>query len=60
MIDGRLVELAGRAVNWLHATAPLHPRAAEIRALADELFACIEGCHACGGSDPICQCENDE
>lgn len=58
-MDKRLVELAGQAVNWLHALAPLHSRDPEIRALADELFACIEGCHSCGGPAG-CQCENDE
>lgn len=60
MHDGKLVELAEQAVNWLHATAPLHPRAAEIRQLADELFACLKGCRSCGSKSPDCPCENDE
>lgn len=60
MSDRKLVELAGQAVNWLHAAASGHPRAAEIRRLADELFACLKGCHACGSPSPYCQCENDE
>lgn len=36
------LRLAGQAVNWLHAIAPLHKRAPEIRRLADDLFAEIE------------------
>lgn len=60
MYDDKLVELAGQAVDWLHATANLHSRAPEIRQLADELFACLKGCHSCGSTDPRCPCENDE
>lgn len=60
MIDEKLVELAGQAVNWLHAAAPGHPRASEIRKLADELFACLKGCRSCGRADPHCPCEKDE
>lgn len=60
MYDEKLVELARQAVNWLHATAPLHARAPEIRQLADELSACLKGCRSCGSKDPTCACENDE
>lgn len=31
-------KVAGLAVNWLHACAPLHARAPEIRDLADRLY----------------------
>jgi hypothetical protein len=39
---GDLKELSGQAVNWLHATAPLHSCAREIHQLADELCAKVK------------------
>jgi hypothetical protein len=36
-------QLLSAAGQWLHATAPLHPRAPEIRELADKIFEEIKG-----------------
>ena len=60
MDDAELVELSEQAVNWLRTLAPLAKYdAARVLKLADELSACIKGCHACGGPRP-CHCTNDE
>jgi len=59
--NDELRKVAGQAVNWLHAVAPLHARAPEIRELADRLYDVAKLGHDARHADkrvcPICKGE---